>query len=112
MLNLNPQGFDTVYQCCGQQEAIDQAIELLKPGGQLIIVGIPEKDGLVFNAHQMRRKEITIQNVRRQNVRFEEALELLQGSLQIKNGSSTNENYDMFELTPCGLYFTVSIRGL
>ena len=78
MIRLYPLGFDTVYECCGQQEAIDQAVKLLKPGGQLIIVGIPEADDLVFDAHLIRRKEITIQNVRRQNGRFEQALELLQ----------------------------------
>ena len=58
---------DAVFECCGEQEAIDQAVELLKPGGQLIIVGIPEVDRISFNIHNLRRKEISIQNVRRQN---------------------------------------------
>ena len=37
-----PLGLDIVFECCGQQEAVDQAIDILKPGGRLIIVGIPE----------------------------------------------------------------------
>ncbi len=56
-----------VFECCGQQEALDQAIEMLKPGGKLMIVGIPEVDRISFSIDQLRRKEIAIQNVRRQN---------------------------------------------
>ncbi len=63
----NPQLFDVVVECCGKQEAIDQAVELLKPGGLLLIVGIPEVDRISFDISKARRKEITIQNVRRQN---------------------------------------------
>ena len=58
---------DAVFECCGQQEAIDQAMQILKPGGHLILVGIPEVDNIQFNIHDMRRKEITFHNVRRQN---------------------------------------------
>lgn len=63
----NPDKFDAVFECCGKQEAIDQAVEILKPGGMLLIVGIPEVDRISFNISKVRRKEITIQNVRRQN---------------------------------------------
>jgi L-iditol 2-dehydrogenase len=63
----NPDLFDLVFECCGEQEAIDQSIELLKPGGTLLIVGIPEVDRIFFDINNIRRKEITIQNVRRQN---------------------------------------------
>lgn len=59
-------GLDIVFECCGQQEAADQAIELLKPGGRLVIVGIPESDRWSFSVDKTRRKEISIQNVRRQ----------------------------------------------
>ncbi|MFC2084261.1 zinc-binding dehydrogenase [Bacteroidota bacterium] len=58
---------DAVFECCGQQEAIDQALKLLKPGGHLIIIGIPEQDTIHFEIHTLRRKEITIHNIRRQN---------------------------------------------
>ncbi|MBN1782453.1 alcohol dehydrogenase catalytic domain-containing protein [bacterium] len=58
---------DAVFECCGQQEAIDQAVHLLKPGGHLVIVGIPEITHIQCDIHNFRRKEITIHNVRRQN---------------------------------------------
>jgi len=68
---------DVVFECCGQQEALDQAIDLLKPGGKLMIVGIPETDRISFSIDLLRRKEITIFNVRRQNHCVEEALEMI-----------------------------------
>jgi L-iditol 2-dehydrogenase len=65
--DAEPFGLDAVFECCGDQEALDQAVELLRPGGKLMIVGIPESDRITFDAHRLRRKEIAIQNVRRQN---------------------------------------------
>jgi len=60
-------GLDAVFECCGDPQALDQAVELLHPGGTLLILGIPEFDRVSFDIHRLRRKEIRIQNVRRQN---------------------------------------------
>ena len=68
---------DIVYECCGQQEAFDQAIELLKPGGKLLIVGIPEFERWSFEADRARRKEISIIHVRRQNECIQPALDFI-----------------------------------
>lgn len=68
---------DVVFECCGKQEAIDQAIEILKPGGKLMIIGIPEFSKWSFDVDALRRKEITIINVRRQVGCVETALELM-----------------------------------
>jgi len=69
---------DVVFECCGMQEAVDQAIELLKPGGKLMIIGIPEFDRWTFNVDKLRHKEITITNVRRQVNCVEKALKLME----------------------------------
>ena len=58
---------DIVFECCGKQETVDQAMKLLKPGGKLLIIGIPEFDRWSFSADDFRHKEIVVQNVRRQN---------------------------------------------
>jgi L-iditol 2-dehydrogenase len=68
---------DVVFECCGKQEAVDQAIDLLKPGGKLMIIGIPDFDTWTFNVEKLRRKEINIQNVRRQNNSVQETLDYL-----------------------------------
>ncbi len=73
-----PQMLDIVFECCGEQEAVDQAIEILKPGGKLLIAGIPEFDHWSFDVGKLRRKEITIINIRRQVNCVERALELME----------------------------------
>ena len=77
ILKQQPLGMDVVYECAGQQQTIDQAVDLLKPGGRLMLIGIPREDRISFAIDQIRRKEITIVNVRRQNASTEVAMELV-----------------------------------
>lgn len=72
-----PYLMDIVYECSGEQEAVDQALRLLKPGGKLMLIGIPEIDRFSFEMDLMRRKEICVQNVRRQNNCVEATLQLI-----------------------------------
>jgi len=75
---LEPAQLDVVFECCGKQEALDQAIELLKPGGKLMLVGIPPTiERVTFKIDELRRKEIGIQNVRRQNHCVQPALDMI-----------------------------------
>lgn len=78
ILELEPGGLDVVFECCGQQEAVDQAFDLLKPGGVLMLIGIPEFDRWSLPVDKGRHKEVTIINVRRQNGAVEETLDLLE----------------------------------
>ncbi len=68
---------DIVYECSGSPDAIAQGIQLLKPGGQLVIVGIPEVDDISFPIHELRRKEVAIVNIRRQVHCTQKAIDLL-----------------------------------
>ena len=72
-----PLGLDAAFECAGEQETMDQAVELLKPGGTLLLVGIPEFDRASFPMDLLRRKELTIANVRRQNECVQPAMDLL-----------------------------------
>ncbi|MGQ9619885.1 MAG: zinc-dependent alcohol dehydrogenase [Bacteroidales bacterium] len=76
-----PELLDVIFECCGKQEAVDQAIKLLKPGGSLVIAGIPAFSEWKFRAEDIRRKELTIKNVRRQNEMLLPTLELLSEGL-------------------------------
>jgi L-iditol 2-dehydrogenase len=94
---------DVVFECCGKQEALDNAIDVLKPGGKLMLIGIPEFDNWQFSADKGRRKEITIANVRRQNHALLPTLEMMRtgkidGSLMLTHRfpfSKTKEAFDM-----------------
>jgi L-iditol 2-dehydrogenase len=96
-------GLDVVFECCGQQEAFDQAIEILKPGGRLVVVGIPEFDRWSMNVETTRRREISLQFIRRQVDCVESALEMMKnGTINIDNMvthrfpfSKTKEAFDL-----------------
>ncbi len=68
---------DVVFECSGDQAAINQGVELLKPGGTLALVGIPEVDEITLPIHELRRREITIINVRRQVRCTQKAIDLI-----------------------------------
>jgi L-iditol 2-dehydrogenase len=77
ILAIAPSQMDAVFECSGDAEALTQAVQLLKPGGTLALVGIPETDDITFPIHELRRKEISIINIRRQLHCTQKAIDLL-----------------------------------
>lgn len=77
ILDQQPLGLDVVFECCGQQTALDDAVDLLRPGGTLAMIGIPEVDEIHFAPEKIRRKELTIVNIRRQRGCVQAALDLI-----------------------------------
>ena len=66
ILECEPLGLDLVFECSGDPATIDQATQLLTPGGTLVLVGIPPEARATFDIHQMRVNELVFKNVRRQ----------------------------------------------
>ena len=81
---IEPLLLDLVFECSGSQLAVDDALNVLKPGGKLVLVGIPAEARYIFNMDLMRRKEIAIQNVRRQNHCVEKAIALIENGLPVE----------------------------
>jgi L-iditol 2-dehydrogenase len=77
ILAKEPLGLDAVFECAGEQSTLAEAVELLRPGGYLIAVGIPREDKVWYCIDDLRRKEITIVNIRRQNECEQEAIDLV-----------------------------------
>jgi L-iditol 2-dehydrogenase len=77
IIQREPLELDVLFECCGQQTAFNQALELCKPMGRIAIVGIPEADQSSFAVHDARRKGITFINVRRQNKCVEPVIDLI-----------------------------------
>jgi L-iditol 2-dehydrogenase len=76
ILAAEPLGVDVVFECCGQQEAINQAFDILKPGGLLALVGIPREERISFDTDKFRRKELKVIFIRRQNHCVQAAIDL------------------------------------
>lgn len=92
---------DVVFECCGQQDALDNGVDLLAPGGRLTVVGIPETERVSFYPDRMRRKELTIQNVRRQNECVDKAIDLLPAvdfGLMVTHRYNLDQTAEAFEL--------------
>jgi L-iditol 2-dehydrogenase len=100
---MEPLLLDVIFECCGKQEAMDQAVRLLKPGGKIIIVGIPEFDNWSFPTDIIRRKELCLQNVRRQNECYQTAIDgISSGKLSmdmlVTHRFSFNKTREAFDL--------------
>lgn len=56
---------DVAYEAAGADEALDAAIAVVRPGGRVVVVGIPDRDRTSFGAAAARRKELTLVLCRR-----------------------------------------------
>ncbi len=78
-------GVDVAFEAAGKQEALTHACLATRIGGRACIIGIPEEDELHFPAHESRRRELTIHNVRRTNGEMVRCLGLVaSGRLNVK----------------------------
>lgn len=51
---------DVVLECSGDAEALDQAVRLTRPGGRIVVVGIPRDERITFDMSIARRRELTV----------------------------------------------------
>jgi L-iditol 2-dehydrogenase len=70
-------GVDCTIDCAAKEHTTSQAVELTRNAGRLALTGIHSPPLVTLDGSAMRRKELTIYNVRRSNHETEEALELL-----------------------------------
>lgn len=72
---------DVAFECAGVNEAVNDAITAIKPGGRVILVGIPGEDHTTFNASVARRKGLTIKLSRRMKHTYPRAIRLVEHGL-------------------------------
>lgn len=70
-------GVDCAIDCAAGENTSNQAIQLARNAGRVAITGIHSSPMVSLEGSSMRRKELTILNVRRSNHETHEALELL-----------------------------------
>lgn len=66
-----------VFEAAGAVEAVQGAMQLVAPGGRVVVVGIPEDEQFVLDAPTPRRKELALHFVRRSRNALPEALRLV-----------------------------------
>jgi L-iditol 2-dehydrogenase len=70
-------GVDCAIDCAAGQQTTGQAIQITRNAGRVVLTGIHSTPFVRMDGSAMRRKELTIFNVRRSNHETEEALQLL-----------------------------------
>ena len=72
---------DVAFEVAGDQGAVDTAVDSCKPGGRVVLCGIPSDDKTSFKASTVRRKGLTIKVVRRMKHTYPRAIALVSAGL-------------------------------
>jgi len=74
-------GVDVAFEAAGDNDAVEAAVALLRPGGCLVLVGIPADDRTAFSASIARRKGLTIKLSRRMKHTYPRAIQLVESGV-------------------------------
>ena len=97
-------GVDVAFEAAGDNQAVEAAMAAVKPGGCLILVGIPGDDRTSFPASLARRKGLTIKLVRRMKFTYPRAIHMVQSGLVDVRSLVTHQ----FPLKQCMQAFTAA----
>lgn len=71
-------GVDVAFEVAGENEAVETAVTSARPGGRVVLVGIPTDDRTSFTASTARRKGLALQLVRRMKHTYPRAMRLVE----------------------------------
>jgi L-iditol 2-dehydrogenase len=75
-----------VFECAGENAAVETAVNILRPGGKILLAGIPPDDRTSFRASTARRKGITFLLVRRMKHTYPRAIQLVEnGRIDVRS---------------------------
>jgi L-iditol 2-dehydrogenase len=74
--DISGYGADVAFELAGNDGAVRIALESVRPGGRVVLGGIPDSDTTTFRASLARRKGLTIAMVRRMNEVYPRAIDL------------------------------------
>jgi L-iditol 2-dehydrogenase len=75
-VDLTGPGVDVAFEAAGNNEGVGLAMQSVRPGGRVVLAGIPGDDEIGFPASVARRKGLTIAMVRRMNHVYPRAISL------------------------------------
>jgi L-iditol 2-dehydrogenase len=79
-------GVDIAFEAAGDPAAVEAAIDSVKPGGSVCLIGIPSDDRTGFTASTARRKDLTIQIVHRMKHTYPRSIQLVQyGQVDVRS---------------------------
>ncbi len=79
-------GLDVVFEAAGENSAVEAAVAAARPGGKIMLVGIPSDDRTAFTASVARRKGLTLKLVRRMKNTYPRTIRLVQeGKVDVRS---------------------------
>jgi L-iditol 2-dehydrogenase len=79
-------GLDVAFEVAGENAAVESAVAAVKPGGHVLLVGIPSDDRTSFPASVARRKGLTLKLIRRMKHTYPRAIRLVEsGRLDVRS---------------------------
>ena len=75
---LDQRGLDVVFEAAGENAAVEMAVAAARPGGKVMLVGIPPDDRTTFTASLARRKGLTFKLVRRMKLTYPRSIQLVE----------------------------------
>ncbi|MBI9050620.1 MAG: zinc-binding dehydrogenase [Anaerolineaceae bacterium] len=92
---IDAKGLDVVIEVAGDNEAVEAALALVKPGGKVTLVGIPSDNRTSVDAATVRRKGLALQWVRRMKHTYPRAIQLVQsGKIDVGSLISGHFSFD------------------
>jgi L-iditol 2-dehydrogenase len=92
--DLTGVGVDVAYEVAGTDAAVHTALTAARPGGRVVLVGIPDDDRTSFRASLARRKGLTLHLARRMHAVYPRALRLV-GSGRVDAASLATASFPL-----------------
>jgi L-iditol 2-dehydrogenase len=90
-------GVDVAFEAAGDPGAVEAAVAAVKPGGHLILIGIPREDRITFTASVARRKDLNIKVQHRMKNPYPRAIRLVKEG-RIKIDSLVTHHFPLTEI--------------
>jgi L-iditol 2-dehydrogenase len=71
---------EVAFEAAGEDAAVADALTSIRPGGRVILIGIPSNDLTTFPATLARHKELTIQMVHRMKFTYPRAIQMVESN--------------------------------
>ncbi len=94
---LDGAGVDVAFEAAGNDEGVALAMASVRPGGRVVLAGIPGDDVIRFGASLARRKGLTIAMVRRMNEVYPRAISLAERGV-VDLGSVVTSTFGLGEV--------------
>jgi len=91
-------GVDVAFEAAGDPEAVEAAINAVKPGGVVCLIGIPSNDKTSFPASTARRKDLTIRVIHRMKHTYPRSIQLVQNG-QVDVRSMVTSRFPLSEVS-------------